>query len=258
PILSRFDILCVVRDTVDAVEDERLAKFVVGSHIRNHPQTRLDREEGIAVDASEQTQLTDARNGVELIPQQLLRKYIMYARENIHPKLHQIPQEKIAKLFADMRRESMATGSVPITVRHVESIIRMSEAHAKMHLRTYVTEDDVNASIRAMLECFISTQKFSVMRQMRRNFSRFLSYKKDNNELLLFLLKQLVKEQVHYRQAQNQGVEMNTVVVAESDLMDKARQLNIQNMTQFYRSDHFLNNHFTYDLKRKQIVQALF
>uniref|UniRef100_A0A914WP30 MCM AAA-lid domain-containing protein n=1 Tax=Plectus sambesii TaxID=2011161 RepID=A0A914WP30_9BILA len=155
-------------------------------------------------------------------------------------------------------RAFKATGSVPITVRHVESIIRMSEAHAKMHLRTYVTEDDVNASIRAMLECFISTQKFSVMRQMRRNFSRFLSYKKDNNELLLFLLKQLVKEQVHYRQAQNQGVEMNTVVVAESDLMDKARQLNIQNMTQFYRSDHFLNNHFTYDLKRKQIVQALF
>ena len=37
PILSRFDILCVVRDTVDPVDDERLARFVVASHIRNHP-----------------------------------------------------------------------------------------------------------------------------------------------------------------------------------------------------------------------------
>ena len=37
PILSRFDILCVVRDMVDPVEDERLAKFVVESHIRHHP-----------------------------------------------------------------------------------------------------------------------------------------------------------------------------------------------------------------------------
>ena len=37
PILSRFDILCVVRDTVDAVADEHLAKFVVGSHMRSHP-----------------------------------------------------------------------------------------------------------------------------------------------------------------------------------------------------------------------------
>lgn len=37
PILSRFDILCVVRDTVDAVQDEYLARFVVNSHIRHHP-----------------------------------------------------------------------------------------------------------------------------------------------------------------------------------------------------------------------------
>ena len=37
PILSRFDILCVVRDTVDATADEHLARFVVGSHMRSHP-----------------------------------------------------------------------------------------------------------------------------------------------------------------------------------------------------------------------------
>lgn len=35
--MSRFDILCVVRDTVDPIEDERLARFVVESHIRHHP-----------------------------------------------------------------------------------------------------------------------------------------------------------------------------------------------------------------------------
>jgi len=42
PILSRFDILCVVRDTVDPVDDERLARFVVSSHIRNHPNSSPD------------------------------------------------------------------------------------------------------------------------------------------------------------------------------------------------------------------------
>lgn len=61
-----------------------------------------------------------------------------------------------------------ATGSIPITVRHIESMIRMSEAHARMHLRDYVNEDDVNMAIRIMLESFISTQKFSVMRTMRK------------------------------------------------------------------------------------------
>ena len=61
-----------------------------------------------------------------------------------------------------------ATGSIPITVRHIESMIRMSEAHARIHLRDYVNEDDVNMAIRIMLESFISTQKFSVMRAMRK------------------------------------------------------------------------------------------
>lgn len=47
-------------------------------------------------------------------------------------------------------------------------MIRMAEAHAKIHLRNFVTDDDVNAATRIMLECFINTQKASVMRQMRK------------------------------------------------------------------------------------------
>ena len=37
PILSRFDILCVVQDIADPIVDEHLARFVVGSHMRSHP-----------------------------------------------------------------------------------------------------------------------------------------------------------------------------------------------------------------------------
>merc|ERR1711937_446039 len=37
PILSRFDVLCVLRDESDAFQDERLADHVVCSHIRSHP-----------------------------------------------------------------------------------------------------------------------------------------------------------------------------------------------------------------------------
>merc|ERR1712179_639638 len=37
PILSRFDVLCVVKDTVDPMVDEMLAKFVVRSHRKHHP-----------------------------------------------------------------------------------------------------------------------------------------------------------------------------------------------------------------------------
>ncbi len=53
PILSRFDILCVVKDTVDPVKDELLAKFVTGSHFRSHPSFDKENDEyqvAVAID----------------------------------------------------------------------------------------------------------------------------------------------------------------------------------------------------------------
>lgn len=76
-------------------------------------------------------------------------------------------QDKIAKMYAQLRQESLATGSLPITVRHIESVIRMAEAHARIHLRDSVQDTDVNMAIRMMLESFIEAQKFSVMKKMR-------------------------------------------------------------------------------------------
>nr|XP_053629463.1 DNA replication licensing factor MCM2-like [Cherax quadricarinatus] len=108
PILSRFDILCVVRDTVDPIQDEHLARFVVGSHIRHHPgATAADAAtanpvDGCMVGGSE-------LSGVEKIPQELLKKYIIYGREKVRPKLHQMDQDKVAKMYSELRRESMAT-----------------------------------------------------------------------------------------------------------------------------------------------------
>jgi DNA replication licensing factor MCM2 len=43
----------------------------------------------------------------------------------------------------------------------------MAEANARIHLRDYVQEDDVNMAIRMMLESFVETQKYSVMKSMR-------------------------------------------------------------------------------------------
>ncbi|XP_043742096.1 DNA replication licensing factor MCM2 [Cervus elaphus] len=249
PIISRFDVLCVVRDTVDPVQDEMLARFVVGSHVRHHPSNKEDGGPGGAPEPA-----MPNTYGVEPLPQEVLRKYIIYAKEKVHPKLNQMDQDKVAKMYSDLRKESMATGSIPITVRHIESMIRMAEAHARMHLRDYVMEDDVNMAIRVMLESFVDTQKFSVMRGMRKTFARYLSFRRDNNELLLFILKQLVAEQVTY-QRNRFGAQQDTIEVPEKDLVDKARQINIHNLSAFYDSELFRMHKFTHDLKRKVILQ---
>merc|ERR1711872_343015 len=255
PILSRFDILCVVKDTVDPVADEHLARFVVASHMVSHP--RSDKSDLDNMKKTEDTlAATSNLAGVEKIPQELLRKYILYAREKIHPKLHQMDQEKVAKMYADLRRESMATGSIPITVRHIESMIRIAEAHAKMHLREFVSEDDVNMAIRVMLESFIDTQKYSVMKNMKKNFNRYLSYKRDNNELLLFILRGLATETATYMR-NRYGTEQEVVEVNEKDLVEKARQINITNLLPFFNSEIFKANNFTFDSSRKLIIQQL-
>ncbi|KAL8769658.1 MAG: hypothetical protein Q9209_004455 [Squamulea sp. 1 TL-2023] len=174
PILSRFDILCVVRDTVDPEEDERLANFVVGSHSRAHP-SRLATDTN--QDQMETDQETNSINNGERrqdseIPQELLRKYIMYAREKCRPKLYQIDQDKVARLFADMRRESLATGAFPITIRHLEAIIRIAESFCKMRLSDYCTSQDVDRAIAVTVESFVGAQKVSCKKALGRAFAK--------------------------------------------------------------------------------------
>ena len=83
------------------------------------------------------------------------------------------------------------TGSIPVTARHIESLIRISEAHAKMHLRDFVIDEDVNMAIRVMLESFIDTQKYSIMKTMRKVWTCTCTYSLSFS-LSLFLVKWLL------------------------------------------------------------------
>lgn len=42
----------------------------------------------------------------------------------------------------------MASGGVPIAVRHIESVMRIATACARMHLRDHVRDDDVDLAIK--------------------------------------------------------------------------------------------------------------
>ena len=106
--------------------------------------------------------------------QDILRKYVAYAKAYVRPKLEYADTEKIQKVYAELRRESMGGNSIPIAVRHLESLIRMAEAHARMHLREFVREEDVNVAIKSLLESFISTQKHAAQKALEKAFRRFI------------------------------------------------------------------------------------
>lgn len=242
PILSRFDVLCVVKDLVDPIADTQLAEFVVRSHANSHPSKAA-------------AQMDDDDTGGEgegPIPQDLLRKYIVYARKVYKPRINNIDEEKVTKLYAELRRESEAGGGIPIAVRHVESIIRMSESFARMHLRDVVRDDDVNLAIRVMLDSFISSQKYGVQRTLRKSFHRYLTFHKDNNDLLFYMLQAQVRDELQYSRAMFKNLDQR-IEIEQKYFEDKAKGMNIHQFADFYSSSAFKAK-FSLDAATKKIV----
>jgi len=257
PILQRFDLLCVLQDTVDPVADERLASFVTGSHMRSVATS--DHVRGFAPIQDETSNETTGSGYAKskIIPQNLLRKYIQYARTNVKPILrgNTFDQEKIASLYVALRRESATSGGVPIAVRHIESIMRLSEAHAKMHLREYVRDDDMDASIGMMLQSFITAQKFSVRRQLQRSFAKYISSGEDKAHLLLHILQDMMRNEQMYqvirlRQRGQSSEMLGTLEVPLEEFEGKARDRRIYDVTEFCAGEAFRDAGYVLDQKR--------
>lgn len=249
PILQRFDILCVLQDIVDPVADERLARFVTNSH-RKSCATR-----------GEETLQTATKNK-DVIPQNLLRKYIQYARANCKPVLNgnTFDQEKVANLYVALRKESNSSGGVPIAVRHVESMMRMAEAHARMHLRDYVRNDDINMAIKMMLESFLVAQKFSVRRALRRRFDKFLTTDEDKSHLMLHMLSEMFRNEQMYqiiRMRQKKGADegIDVLEVPLDELESKAQQRRLYDITGFVESEEFAEAGYYLDERRRVITR---
>ncbi|KAL1334951.1 hypothetical protein HN51_063889 [Arachis hypogaea] len=256
PIISRFDILCVVKDVVDPVTDEMLAKFVVDSHFRSQPKGGNRDEKSVT--ESQDDYASAMPVDPEILPQELLKKYITYAKLNVFPRLHDADLDKLTHVYAELRKESSHGQGVPIAVRHIESMIRMSEAHARMHLRHHVTQEDVDMAIRVLLDSFISTQKFGVQKALQKSFRKYMTFKKDYNELLLYLLRELVKNALRFEEivaGSTSGLEHIDVKV--EDLHNKAQEHEIYDLKPFFNSSHFSRANFVLDEERGIIRHRL-
>ena len=126
-ILSRFDLIFIIRDKPEEKHDIGLAEHILHVH-------------------------KDIERIKPEIPPDLLRKYISYARRYIRPRLTEEAIKVLEDFFIEMRK--MSTGSpdspISITPRQLEALVRLAEAHAKMALRDYVTIDDALEAIRLM------------------------------------------------------------------------------------------------------------
>merc|ERR1711959_640706 len=98
--------------------------------------------------------------------------------------------KKIAKVYSELRKVSIAYAGIRIAIRHFESTIRIAEAHAKMHFREFVSSDDVDFAIKVLVESFVRTQKYGTQQALLHKLRRFITYHADLNDLSIFVLRQ--------------------------------------------------------------------
>ncbi|WWC72768.1 uncharacterized protein I206_106732 [Kwoniella pini CBS 10737] len=129
-LISRFDLLYLVLDRVDELNDRRLAKHLVGLYLEDRPDTA----------------------GEDIIPLETLTAYITYARSRIHPVLSEDASTALVQAYVEMRKAGVDTRTqekrITATTRQLESMIRLSEAHARMRFSERVELRDVMEAVR--------------------------------------------------------------------------------------------------------------
>ena len=182
------------------------------------------------------------QNHLETLSQEQLKKYIIYARKYIVPKLGDVNKDKISKFYAEIRKESDSVGGLTIAVRHLESLLRIAEAHSKMCLREQVRNEDVDFSIQMVLDSFLQSQKYAVQKSLRKKFAHFLNYQEDRIPLLLNILSKLAKEKLQYLKYFNKLENIPDEVKVNKDSFEKeAIEMGLSHLEDFYNSIEFKN-----------------
>lgn len=239
PILSRFDIICVIKDNIDLNEDTRLAEFVLDSHIDSFEN-------------SQTMQITEKKTKNEFVPQELLKKYIRYSKDHVKPRLNTTEDERIAKVYCELRKESTINAGMPIAVRHLESIIRLAEAHARMKLQTFVAVEDIDTAIRVTIESYINTQRYGIQNLLRHKFKNFMNYRANEEELALFLLRYLIRKQLKFEAYKN--LEKTYVKVEVQKFKKYLEKYKIYDIETFFEDPRFSDAGFKLTVDRTFIM----
>jgi len=124
-LLSRFDLIFLILDPQDELYDRRLARHLVSLYYQGES---METEEHLDM-------------GV-------MRDYLAYAKEYIQPKLSDDASQKLISAYVDMRKVGSGRGQITAYPRQLESLIRLSESHAKVRLSTMVEVSDVDEAWR--------------------------------------------------------------------------------------------------------------
>lgn len=126
-LMSRFDLIFLILDPEDEMYDRRLANHLVSLY-----HTCEERQD----------------HGNRMLEMDVLKDYIMYARTKFKPVLTPEASQCLVEAYLEMRKMGSGKGQITAYPRQLHSLIRLSEAHAKMRFSKYVEVVDVNEAKR--------------------------------------------------------------------------------------------------------------
>ncbi|XP_015113669.1 DNA helicase MCM8 [Diachasma alloeum] len=154
PLLSRFDLIFLLLDEPSEQMDTLMCAHVMNAHTgfkKIHPTrstsnltefnvNRANHTLNTALTLRERLSLRGSRD--DLVPQSILRKYVSYARLYVKPKLTPEAANRLRDYYLLLRQNNNIFGHLPVFHRQLEALIRLTEARAKLELRTEATDAD--------------------------------------------------------------------------------------------------------------------
>merc|ERR1712070_314763 len=138
PIMSRFDLMFVMQDIFDPATDNQVAEHIMALHRRKESITY----------------------GTKLSQADLVR-YIKLAKR-VNPRITKAAHECMIRCYKSLRENKGDRGAAGVTVRQLESLVRLSEAVARVHLDPEVKREYVEEAFRLQSDTLRRAQRENI------------------------------------------------------------------------------------------------
>ena len=163
-LLTRFDLVFLVVDQQDKVQDSLLSEHVLALHSsgsggQSELQPQSSHQQGRASLAQSFLRRIslERHEKMDPVPAVCIKKYIAYARKYVHPKLGPGAVNALRTFYVEMRRKHHTKDCVPITIRQLMSLKRLTEARARLERREEAEEQDALDVIEMMKTSMVDT-----------------------------------------------------------------------------------------------------